>query len=254
MKKILNFEVVSNIAVARDCVELVLKAPEGGEVPTILPGQFVNVEVPDKSVFLRRPVSVHDYRQGLLRLLIQVVGKGTGSLAGIAAGEKLNLVLPLGNSFPLNDPHGKTFLLIGGGAGVAPLYFYARYLLENGANVKFVTGARSHDRLIAADRFAELAETEIFTDDGSAGTKGLVSESVVLNEGECDVIACCGPLPMMKAVADIALKRQIDCYVSLENRMACGIGACLCCVEETVHGNECVCTKGPVFNIKELKW
>ncbi len=144
-------------------------------------------------------------------------------------------------------------MLIGGGVGVAPLLYLGRKLKETGHCVEFLLGARSGADILEMEQFEEVGRVHISTEDGSLGEKGLVTQHSALNEN-IDNIYCCGPAPMMKAVAHIAKERNIECEVSLENMMACGLGACLCCVENTVKGNVCVCTEGPVFNINLLNW
>ena len=136
---------------------------------------------------------------------------------------------------------------------MAPLLYYGIILSECGYEVRFALGARSSAELVEIDEFGKVGTLHLSTEDGSAGEKGLITVNSVFDT-PIDYIACCGPTPMMKAVAKIANERDIDCEVSLENMMACGIGACLCCVEDTTAGNVCVCTEGPVFNINQLKW
>lgn len=226
------------------------------KLPEILPGQFVQLRVDnDQRVFLRRPISVFDvdYQANILSLLIKKVGAGTVAMARLREGETVNLVLPLGNSFSIG-PDTERSLLVGGGVGVAPLLLLARQLNAGSRNFKFLLGYQSAGDIIEKERFAELGELLVTTDNGSYGYKGLVADHPELSEGIYDRIYCCGPEPMMKAVAAIARSRSKFCEVSLENTMACGYGVCLCCVVETNRGNVCTCTEGPVFNINELKW
>ena len=127
-------------------------------------------------------------------------------------------------------------------------------LKKAGVEVNFLLGARSKNDLLELDEFEKRGNVYLSTEDGSVGEKGFVTTHSVLSE-KWDMISCCGPMPMMKAVAKYAVENGVDCEVSLENVMACGVGACLCCVEDTTdHGNVCVCKEGPVFNIKRLKW
>ena len=252
MKKIIDFIVQENKKLNDDTFLLVLYSPE---LPEIKAGQFVNVKVEDSpSTFLRRPISVHDVERekGLLYLMVKIAGKGTARLATLKEGDNLNIVLPLGNSFTI--PSGRDrCLLVGGGVGVAPLLYLGRKLKEAGHKPEFLLGARSAADLLELDDFAAIGTVHVSTEDGSMGEHGLVTHHSAL-EGNIDTIYCCGPAPMMKAVASIARERAINCEVSLENMMACGLGACLCCVENTVKGNVCVCTEGPVFNINLLNW
>lgn len=221
------------------------------------PGQFVQVSLTGPSpAMLRRPISINnfDVQTNTLTLLVARAGKVTDIMTQLKAGDTLSIITPLGNTMPLEDMDGKTVTLIGGGVGVAPLMYYGKWLLENTtANVRFVLGARTATDAALTEQFDALASVCWMTDDGSLGTKGLVTDSVYLQEAS-DLWVVCGPMPMMKAVARMARQKETECYVSLENTMACGIGACLCCVEKTVKGNKCVCTSGPVFNINDLTW
>lgn len=237
-----------------------LTPADGSKLPDMLPGQFVQVEIPDSpSTFLRRPISINfvDTTDNTLWLLIRKAGKGTARLIESSEGSIINIILPLGNSFSMPDPDqvGR-LLLIGGGVGVAPMLQLGKVLKMAGFSPEFLLGARSKADLLEVDMFEEIGMVHISTDDGSYGEKGLVTQHSALadSSGKISKIYCCGPAPMMKAVASIAYKRSIDCEVSLENMMACGLGACLCCVEKTVKGNVCVCTEGPVFNINQLTW
>ena len=234
---------------------LTLAPADGSMLPAILPGQFVQVAANTPGVFLRRPISITDvnYDQNTIDLLIRKAGKGTSTLVALKEGDKLNILLPLGNGFSLDVASGSRLLLIGGGVGVAPLLYLGRKLKEAGHKPEFLLGARSAADLLELDDFAARGTVHVSTEDGSMGEHGLVTHHSAL-EGNIDTIYCCGPAPMMKAVASIARERAINCEVSLENMMACGLGACLCCVENTVKGNVCVCTEGPVFNINLLNW
>lgn len=234
---------------------LTLAPADGSMLPAILPGQFVQVAANTPGVFLRRPISINDvnYDQNTIDLLIRKAGKGTSTLVALKEGDKLNILLPLGNGFSFDVASGSRLLLIGGGVGVAPLLYLGRKLKEAGHKPEFLLGARSAADLLELDDFAAVGTVHVSTEDGSMGEHGLVTRHSAL-EGNIDTIYCCGPAPMMKAVAAIARERAINCEVSLENMMACGLGACLCCVENTVKGNVCVCTEGPVFNINLLNW
>ena len=255
MKKFLiDFKIVKNERLS-DSYSLFVLEPTHGELPEMLPGQFVQVEVPNsKSTYLRRPISINyvDYANNQLWLLVRKAGEGTASLMKLAENDIVNLMLPLGNGFTIFP--GETMLLIGGGVGVAPLLYLGKKAKEAGANVKFLLGARTENDLLELEKFETVGDVFVSTENGGKGEKGFVTQHSVLNSGSFSRIACCGPMPMMKAVAKIAKDKSIECEVSLENVMACGLGACLCCVEDTVEGNVCVCKEGPVFNIKRLKW
>lgn len=251
MKKIIDFTIRKNYSLNEDTFILVLYAPE---LPEIKVGQFVNVKVENSpSTFLRRPISVHDVEpeKGLLYLLIKKNGKGTLQLSMLREGDKLNVILPLGNSFSI--PSSGRCLLVGGGVGVAPLLYLSKQLKAKGLSSVVLIGARNKKHVILQEEYGKYAEVYHTTEDGSYGEKGFPTQHSILLE-HFDHIYCCGPEPMMRAVARYAYLNKIDCEVSLENMMACGIGACLCCVNETQEGHKCVCVDGPIFNINDLKW
>jgi dihydroorotate dehydrogenase electron transfer subunit len=166
------------------------------------------------------------------------------------------LIYPLGNSFsiPNSRDKDKKLLLIGGGIGSAPLLYLGACLKEAGYTPTFLIGARTDRDLIQIEEFSKFGPVYITTENGSRGEKGYVVDHSMLRKRDADFIYTCGPNLMMLSVARYASESGIPCEVSLENRMACGIGACLCCVERTIYGNTCVCTEGPVFNIEELTW
>jgi dihydroorotate dehydrogenase electron transfer subunit len=174
-------------------------------------------------------------------------------MASLKAGDVMNCVLPLGNGFtPARS--GEKVLLIGGGVGVAPLLYMGAQMQQAGVEPTFLLGARTAGDLLLLDEFKRYGRVYVTTEDGSAGEKGFVTNHSLLGQETFDRISCCGPTPMMKAVARLAREKGIACEVSLENLMACGVGACLCCVEKTTQGNLCVCKDGPVFNIEQLLW
>lgn len=251
MKKILDFTVTGNKMLNESMFLLSLQSPD---IPEIRPGQFVNVKVEGSpTTFLRRPISVHnvDPAKGLLYLLVKIAGAATRKLSALKEGEKLNIILPLGNSFSI--PEKGDCLLVGGGVGIAPMLHLAREMNARGIRPVLLIGVRSEKDIVLKEAFSQYAELYYTTEDGSYGEKGYPTQHSVLKR-KFDHIYCCGPEMMMKAVARYAYDHNIDCEVSLENTMACGIGACLCCVTDTRNGHKCVCSEGPVFNIKELKW
>ena len=230
---------------------------EAAPLPDMLPGQFVEVRVDNSpSTFLRRPISIHfvDIEKNELWLLVAAIGDGTRHLARLKEGDKLNCLLPLGNSFTIPSSPNEKFLLVGGGVGVAPLLYLGHKIHEMGGVPTFLLGARSAHDLLEIDRFRAVGRVFLTTEDGSEGERGFVTGHSILNNERFDHICACGPKPMMQAVARYAVKSGTECEVSLENLMACGLGACLCCVEKTTEGNVCVCKEGPVFNIKKLLW
>ena len=254
IKRTANFKVIRKEFLNEENFVLDLLCPSGNH--DFLPGQFVNVEVQhSKTTFLRRPISVHDFQksENILSLFIQIVGDGTRELSKLKEGDDLSLVYPLGNQF--GHSYSEKPLLIGGGCGVAPLLYLARKMSEKGIKPDILIGARSSKNIFLIEKYAAFGNVFTITQDGSHGETGLVTEhSLFKNINKYDKVFVCGPDVMMKAIAKIANKENVECEVSLENTMACGIGACLCCVEDTVNGHVCVCTEGPVFNINDLKW
>jgi dihydroorotate dehydrogenase electron transfer subunit len=236
-----------------------LKLTSDNALPEIRPGQFVQVWVDNSpATFLRRSISIHyvDKEKNELWMLIQKVGNGTRSMEKYRPGDRLNLLLPLGNGFtiPSSIDGKRKLLLIGGGVGTAPLLFLGACLKTAGFEPHFLLGARTKEELLQLEYFQEFGIIYTTTEDGSHGEKGFVTHHSILKNIHFDNIYTCGPRSMMKAVAEYAYSASISCEASLENMMACGIGACLCCVEDTREGNVCVCTEGPVFNINKLKW
>ena len=235
---------------------VLMKFQDEKPLPTMYPGQFVQVLIEGSpTTYLRRPISINfiDTDKNELWLLIQTVGDGTKKMATIPIGSFVNMVLPLGTGFSI-PKSPENVLLIGGGVGVAPLLMLGKQLCELGNKVTFLLGARSAADLLELTYFSMYGEILTTTEDGSHGEKGYVTQHSALRSRLFDRIYTCGPKPMMQAVARYAAEKSIECEVSLENTMACGFGACLCCVEDTVDGHICTCTEGPVFNIKKLKW
>ena len=205
---------------------------------------------------MRRPISINyvDRNKNELWLLIATVGDGTCQLAKLQAGDTLNCLLPLGNGFTLPSSANGRILLVGGGVGVAPLLYMGAEMCKQNSEPTFLLGARTSTDLLMLDEFRKYGRVFVTTEDGSEGEKGFVTNHSLLQQERFDRISTCGPTPMMKAVARYARQANIECEVSLENLMACGLGACLCCVEKTLDGNLCVCKDGPVFNIRKLLW
>jgi dihydroorotate dehydrogenase electron transfer subunit len=254
MKKLVqDFEVLHREELNAEHFVLDVKANE--PLPEIHPGQFVNVLVENSSsTFLRRPLSIHfvDYDRNIMKLYVKRIGDGTKKLGELKVGDRLNIVFPLGNRYSI--PSNSTTLLVGGGCGVAPLLYLAKHLKEAGNDVTTLLGVRSAVDAVELEAYKEYGEILVTTEDGSFGEKGYPTQHSVLSNKKFDFIFTCGPEPMMKAVAEYAKANNVPCEVSLENTMACGFGACLCCVTETTEGNKCTCTEGPVFNINDLKW
>lgn len=236
-------------------VLLRLTSPEA--LPEMMPGQFVEVRVDgSQTTFLRRPISINkvDRESNELHLLIACIGDGTRKLGQLKAGDSLNVMLPLGNGFTMPQSPESKHLLVGGGVGVAPLLYLGYEIRKMGGAPCFLLGARSKKDLLLMEEFEKVGKVFVTTEDGTEGEKGFVTNHSILDKERFDMISTCGPKPMMMAVARYAKKAGIACEVSLENKMACGVGACLCCVEDTTEGHVCVCTEGPVFDIDKLKW
>lgn len=256
MKKYILDLTVNSVEALSD-KHVLIKLTDDKPLPEMLPGQFVEVRVDNSpSTFLRRPISINnvDYDHNELWLLVAAVGDGTRQLQKLQKGDRLNCVLPLGNSFTMPTDSTHKVLLVGGGVGVAPLLYFGKRIKAMGGEPTFLLGARSAKDVLERELFEQVGRVFITTEDGSEGEKGFVTNHSVLAQEHFDRISTCGPKPMMMAVARYAFKNDIECEVSLENKMACGVGACLCCVEKTVEGNKCVCKEGPVMNIKKLTW
>lgn len=214
-----------------------------------VPGQFIAVYTNDKSKLLPRPISIceADKENGRLRIVYRIAGAGTLELSGYGAGAMLDIMGPLGNGFPLKD---KKAFLIGGGIGIPPMLELAKNLdCEKTA----VLGYRDADTFLA-DEIGKYANVVLATEDGSVGTKGNVIDAIRAKGLKADVIYACGPTPMLKALKAYAAENGIECWISLEEKMACGIGACLGCVCHTKdidsHSNvrnTRICKDGPVF-------
>ena len=253
-KRIEDLKVIGNKRLNNDF--FVLELSGNDKIPDFKPGQFAQVRIDGSpETFLRRPISIHDvdYERNTFKLLIQVAGKGTETLSKLRNGDFLNIIYPLGNSFGLPDKNEQV-LLVGGGCGMAPLLFLGKYLKSNGYVPDILLGFRNSERIIEFEEYLKIGKVFLTTEDGSKGEKGYVTNHSVFSNGRYDRIYCCGPDSMMRAIAGYCKKNNISCEVSLENLMACGIGACLCCIVNTVKGNICTCIDGPVFNITELKW
>ena len=258
MKTMLDLIVTSNEQLNDTNSLIKLTTQDGASLPAMLPGQFVQVRVDGSpSTFLRRPISVNywDEEKNELWLLVQAIGDGTRRMSEYKAGDVVNLLLPLGNCFPVpQESSGNSLLLVGGGVGTAPMLFLGACLKAQGFSPLFLLGARSERDLLELDLFERYGTVYCTTEDGSYGEKGYVTDHSILDTPTFTTIYTCGPKPMMVAVARYAHENGINCEASLENLMACGFGVCLCCVENTVNGNICVCEQGPVMNTKQLNW
>lgn len=224
---------------------------------TAVAGQFVSVYCKDKTKLLPRPISICqiDKEKGRLRIVYRVVGGGTEEMSSYSAGGDISLIGPLGNGFMQRE--GKKAILIGGGIGIPPMVGLAEALKDK-AEVSVVAGYR--DELFLTKELENAGKLYIATEDGSTGTKGTVIDAIKEQAVGGDVIYACGPTPMLKAIKEYALANNIECQLSLEERMACGIGACLACVcqskDKDAHSNvnnKRICKDGPVFLAEEVE-
>ncbi len=241
------FELISNKKIADGIFDMQIKNDK--LAPLAKCGQFAHVYVPSKT--LRRPISICDSESGVLRLVYQVKGEGTKIMSEMKPGTMVDVLAPLGNGFKIAK--GRRYCLIGGGIGVPPMLYTAKQT----ENPLVITGFRNKGLVILQDDFKNAgAELVLATDDGSAGIHGFVTDVLKEKINEIDEVCACGPLPMLKAVAKVCRENGKPCQISLEERMACGIGACLvCAVKVRKNGEEImqhVCKNGPVFNAGEV--
>ncbi len=242
------FELIKNQQIAEGIFEWVVKNPQLSSIAQ--PGQFAHILVPGKT--LRRPISICDADKETLRLVFQVKGEGTEIMSQLKEGSMVDIIAPLGTGFTIEQ--GKRYCFIGGGIGVPPMLYTAKAT----ENPLVITGFRGKELVILQEDFKNCgAELVLTTDDGSAGVHGFVTDVLKEKINEVDEICACGPMPMLRAIAQIAKENNKPCQVSLEERMGCGVGACLVCAckvkkaggeEEYLH----VCKNGPVFNAEEV--
>ena len=226
-----------------------------------VPGQFISMYTNDGTKLLPRPISICeiDKEEGALRVVYRVTGENTGTkqFSECKPGDTIPVIGPLGNGFPLEKAEGKKAFLMGGGIGVPPILELAKQL--NAAEKQIVMGYRDANTFLKK-QFEENGTVYVSTEDGSVGTKGNVMDAIRENGLTADIIYACGPTPMLRAIKNFAERNGIECYISLEERMACGIGACLACVckskekdhHTNVH-NKRICKDGPVFLSTEVE-
>lgn len=219
-------------------------------------GQFVSVYCTDGSRLLPRPISICevDKADGAIRLVYRVAGKGTEEFSVLHTGAQLEVVGPLGNGFPIKSQ--KAFL-IGGGIGIPPMLELAKTL---DCEKQIILGYRNEE-LFLADELKKQGTVYIATEDGSVGTQGNVLDAIRENGLSADIIYACGPTPMLRALKEYAIEKDIECWISMEERMACGIGACLACVCKSTNKdghtnvkNKRICKEGPVFRAREVEF
>lgn len=255
-KHIKNTAIVTSVTkISEDIFSIWLKDDE--IVTMAQPGQFVSLYSKDGSKLLPRPISICeiDKENSTLRLVFRVVGFGTNEFSHLKIGDTIEVMGPLGNGFPIT---GDKVILIGGGIGIPPMLELSKSLKKSGKDVTVVLGYR--DVLFLQDEFAPYAKVYVSTEDGSAGTKGNVIDAIKEKQLTCDTIFACGPTPMLRGIKSYALEQDIIAYLSLEEKMACGIGACLACVcqsKEVDHhtnvNNKRICKDGPVFEAREVE-
>lgn len=250
-----QYIITEKSAIARDTYSFTIACPEVAAVAA--PGQFVHIRA--NGYTLRRPISICgiDKNKGTLRIVFEIRGEGTAEIAKLNAGDLIDMLAPLGHGFTVDESFGKV-VLIGGGIGTPPMLPLAKIY---GEKAVAISGFRSSAAAILQDDFkAAGAETVLCTDDGSAGIHGFVTQpfTELAEQGGIDTVYACGPMPMLKGIAAICKDKGIYCEISLEERMACGIGACLGCACRTVRNDEeyfaHVCKDGPVFKAEEVLW
>ncbi|MGE5329081.1 MAG: dihydroorotate dehydrogenase electron transfer subunit [Deltaproteobacteria bacterium] len=237
-------------------IKFTVQAPEIAK--RAVPGQFLEIKCTEKiDTTLRRPISISnkDFKNGLVEFIVQTRGEATSALARTKSGEMLDLLGPIGKGFGLKKT--KNPVIIGGGIGAFPLHFLAKTL--DNPNLKILLGFRNKNAIVLEDEFSKInGKLTIATDDGSYGHNGFVTELLLdqIKNSEVDMIYACGPLPMLKKVRDIALQNNIPCQISVEERMACGVGVCLGCAIKLIDGDDWryghVCKDGPVFEAQKV--
>lgn len=237
-----KFKIVENIPLTEDVMKMVLS----GDTSRITsPGQFVNIRL--EGFFLRRPISVCDVEGDRLTIIYKIVGRGTKAMAEMTGGE-LDLLTGLGNGYD-TETSGDMPLLIGGGAGVPPMYLLARRLMEQGKKPQVILGFNTAAEVFLEDEFRNLgADVTVTTADGSYGIRGFVTDAM---NREYSYFYACGPQPMLKAVSDAS---KTGGQLSFEERMGCGFGACMGCSCETLYGSKRICKDGPVLRKEEIIW
>ena len=237
-----KFKIAENIPLTEDVMKMVLS----GDTSRITsPGQFVNIRL--EGFFLRRPISVCDVEGDRLTIIYKIVGRGTKAMAEMTGGE-LDLLTGLGNGYD-TETSGDMPLLIGGGAGVPPMYLLARRLMEQGKKPQVILGFNTAAEVFLEDEFRNLgADVTVTTADGSYGIRGFVTDAM---NREYSYFYACGPQPMLKAVSDAS---KTGGQLSFEERMGCGFGACMGCSCETLYGSKRICKDGPVLRKEEIIW
>lgn len=243
-----TFEIISNKKIADKTYEMVLNTPDGAHGVTN-PGQFINIKL--DGFFLRRPISICDWDEETMTIIYKTVGKGTEVMSAYEKGTKLSVLTPLGNGYD-TEKIGDRPVLIGGGAGVPPMYGLCRRLIAEGKKPAVVLGFNGENEVFYKEKFEALgAEVVIATADGSVGVKGFVTDAV--KDMEFTDFCTCGPEPMLKAL-EKTIPADKNGFMSFEERMGCGFGACMGCSCETKYGYKRICKEGPVLERGEIIW
>ena len=262
MKKAEYGTVLTQEHLTEEILSMWLQVTYAGEVKA---GQFISLFCADESRLLPRPISICDAdpENGRIRLVYRIAGEGTREFASLTAGDRIRVMGPLGNGFPLEAAQGRRVLLAGGGIGIPPMLLLAKKLRalsgpDAPAGITHAVGYRSKDMYLLGE-LEKTAETVVSTDDGSYGIHGTVLDAIRSEGVSADVIYACGPKVMLRVLKEYAAEQNIRCFVSMEERMACGIGACLGCVTGTTcvdahYGVKSarVCADGPVFDAEEV--
>ncbi len=246
--------ILENREIARDYYQLVFKTTTFGK-GTVLPGQFLTIRISDSTApLLRRPFAFSSWDNDTASIIYQRRGPGTEALAGKHGGDKIDIIAPLGNSWPA-PAAGETAVLVAGGIGMGPILFQAAAYKAEGISFKLIVGART-SAFLPSDGILEELDAVIATDDGSRGLQGTVSNALETLKISKPHYYACGPHPMMKAVHDRAVIDDNPCTVSMEQTMACGVGACMGCVIQLTGTDRYarVCADGPIFDSREILW
>ena len=250
--------VLSNQNVGPRLYIMMLRCPQIAE--QVMPGQFVHVQLTGfENHILRRPISVFDVNreEGTITLVYQVVGVGTEWMTTVAEGAHLDLIGAIGQGWTVPEA-GQRVLIVGGGVGSAPLFILSKMARQAGAQVDIVLAAATKDALVTLPYYTEAhgGEPVCATDDGTYGFAGFATEPAkkLLAETTYDRVYVCGPEPLMHIIANLAAEAHVPCELSMEKRMACGVGACLSCIVETVDGRKRSCVDGPVFPAEKVVW
>ncbi len=255
MKEKVTGQVLSQVEIAPQIFDMWIETSLAAQAK---PGQFICIYPKDKSTLLPRPISICEVNEDktALRIVYRIAGQGTAEFSGYTEGDTISVLGTLGNGFPLEEGRGKKVFLMGGGIGIPPMLQLAK---ELDADKQIVVGYRDNKTFLKED-LEKYGRVYIASEDGSEGAKGNVMDAISANALEAEVIFACGPMPMLRAIKKFAAERQMKAYISLEEHMACGVGACLGCVVKTkevdhhshVH-NARICTDGPVFEAEEVE-